>query len=56
MALELAAARLRHAAAFGMYSRYVDGLAASVPDDAGDYERGAVRILEHGYTPPVADR
>ncbi|GAA4568635.1 carboxymuconolactone decarboxylase family protein [Micromonospora coerulea] len=37
------------AAAFCMYNRYVDGLAAFTPDDPRAYEMGARHLVEHGY-------
>ncbi len=37
------------AATFCMFNRYVDGLATPVPDDPGAYQRGAARLVEHGY-------
>jgi uncharacterized peroxidase-related enzyme len=39
------------AAAFCMYNRYVDGLAAVTPDDPEAYARMAERIVAHGYLP-----
>ncbi|WP_119726569.1 carboxymuconolactone decarboxylase family protein [Thermomonospora amylolytica] len=40
------------AAAFCMYNRYVDGLAATAPEDPAVYEFAAQRIVEHGYLGP----
>ncbi len=37
------------AAAFCMFNRYVDGLAAWTPDDPTVYRASAARVLEHGY-------
>ena len=37
------------AAAFCMYNRYVDGLAAIVPEDPEVYERNARRVATKGY-------
>lgn len=41
------------AAAFCMYNRYVDGLAAWTPDDGDDYRQRAQFIAEHGYSMPA---
>ena len=38
------------AAAFCMYNRYVDGLGAVAPGDAGTYARMADFVMERGYT------
>lgn len=46
------------AAAFCMYNRYVDGLAAWTPDDNEGYRQRARMVAEHGYVIPpgaVAD-
>jgi len=37
------------AAAFCMYNRYVDGLAAWTPDDREGYRQQAKQVVEHGY-------
>jgi uncharacterized peroxidase-related enzyme len=37
------------AAAFCMYNRYVDGLAAVTPGDPAHYETAASRLIEFGY-------
>jgi uncharacterized peroxidase-related enzyme len=37
------------AAAFSMYNRYVDGLAAITPDDPAAYTHMANRIVDRGY-------
>ena len=37
------------AAAFCMFNRYVDGLAANTPADLGTYEPRARQVAEHGY-------
>ncbi|SCG73811.1 uncharacterized peroxidase-related enzyme [Micromonospora inositola] len=37
------------AAAFCMYNRYVDGLAAFTPEDPRAYEMGARHLVAHGY-------
>ena len=37
------------AAAFCMFNRYVDGLAAWTPDDAEAYRKSAARVVDHGY-------
>lgn len=37
------------AAAFCMFNRYVDGLAAMTPDDPAAYAENAERIVNHGY-------
>ena len=44
------------AAAFCMYNRYVDGLAAWTPDDRDGYRQRAQLVVEHGYAgqPAVA--
>jgi alkylhydroperoxidase family enzyme len=44
------------AAVFCMYNRYVDGLAAIVPEDPALYAAGAQRLIEHGYLPPALAR
>jgi uncharacterized peroxidase-related enzyme len=41
------------AAAFCMYNRYVDGLAAVTPDDPEGYAQVATMIVEHGYLAAV---
>ncbi len=41
------------AAAFCMYNRYVDGLAAATPDDPGVYATAAERLATKGYVRPV---
>jgi uncharacterized peroxidase-related enzyme len=41
------------AAAFCMFNRYVDGLAATEPDDPGAYAAGAQRLISQGYLPPA---
>lgn len=38
------------AAAFCMYNRYVDGLAAVAPTDVETYTRMATFVMERGYT------
>jgi len=38
------------AALFCLYNRYVDGLATSLPEDAGYFDVLADRIVNHGYT------
>jgi uncharacterized peroxidase-related enzyme len=40
------------AAAFCMYNRYVDGLAAWTPTDPEAYQEMGERIVEHGYLRP----
>jgi hypothetical protein len=40
------------AAAFCMYNRYVDGLAAWTPDDGDGYRQRAQFVAEHGYSMP----
>ena len=42
------------AAAFCMFNRYVDGLATWAPDDEKAYEAMGRRVVEQGYTAPVA--
>jgi uncharacterized peroxidase-related enzyme len=42
------------AAAFCMFNRYVDGLAAMAPDDPVLYAAGAQRLVMHGYLMPPA--
>jgi uncharacterized peroxidase-related enzyme len=37
------------AAAFCMFNRYVDGLAAWTPEDPAVYRNSAARVVEHGY-------
>lgn len=37
------------AAAFCMFNRYVDGLAANTPADLASYEKRAAQVAEHGY-------
>ncbi len=44
------------AAVFGMYNRYVDGLATIAPEDPALYAAGAQRLIEHGYLPPALAR
>jgi uncharacterized peroxidase-related enzyme len=41
------------AAAFCMFNRYVDGLAAWTPDDPAAYEAMGKRIVERGYLAPA---
>ena len=43
------------AAAFCMFNRYVDGLAASAPDDPAAYAAGAQRLIMQGYLMPPAE-
>ncbi|MBK7977023.1 MAG: peroxidase-related enzyme [Deltaproteobacteria bacterium] len=43
------------AAAFCMYNRYVDGLAAVTPTDPTLYDQMAERIVADGYRMPAAD-
>ena len=40
------------AAAFCMFNRYVDGLAAPVPDDPAMYAMSSKHLIEHGYRLP----
>jgi uncharacterized peroxidase-related enzyme len=40
------------AAAFCMFNRYVDGMAALTPEDPGYYTVTGQRLAEHGYLPP----
>ena len=40
------------AAAFSMFNRYVDGLAALTPEDPAYYAATGQRLAEHGYAPP----
>jgi uncharacterized peroxidase-related enzyme len=40
------------AAAFCMFNRYVDGLAALTPDDPGYYTATGERLAQYGYAPP----
>jgi uncharacterized peroxidase-related enzyme len=40
------------AAAFSMFNRYVDGLAALTPEDPAYYAATGQRLAEHGYLPP----
>jgi uncharacterized peroxidase-related enzyme len=40
------------AAAFCMFNRYVDGLAALTPDDPAYYAATGQHLAEHGYIPP----
>jgi len=40
------------AAAFCMFNRYVDGLAALTPDDPAYYAATGARLAERGYAPP----
>jgi uncharacterized peroxidase-related enzyme len=42
------------AAMFCMFNRYVDGLAATTPDDPASYAAGAQRLIRDGYLPPPA--
>ncbi|GLW09377.1 carboxymuconolactone decarboxylase [Microtetraspora sp. NBRC 13810] len=42
------------AAAFCMFNRYVDGLAATVPEDPAAYAAMAERIVTHGYGSTVS--
>jgi uncharacterized peroxidase-related enzyme len=39
------------AAAFSMFNRYVDGLAAVTPDDPAYYAATGQRLADHGYAP-----
>jgi uncharacterized peroxidase-related enzyme len=41
------------AAAFCMFNRYVDGLAAWTPQDAEGYRQRARHVAEHGYAAPL---
>jgi uncharacterized peroxidase-related enzyme len=41
------------AAAFCMFNRYVDGLAAWTPTDAEGYRQRAQHVAEHGYATPL---
>jgi uncharacterized peroxidase-related enzyme len=41
------------AAAFCMYSRYVDGLATSTPTDTDGYRQRAMFVASHGYSAVV---
>ena len=43
------------AAAFCMFNRYVNGLAASAPDDPAAYAAGAQRLIMQGYLMPPAE-
>jgi uncharacterized peroxidase-related enzyme len=43
------------AAAFCMFNRYVDGLAAIAPDDPALYAAGARRLVKDGYLAPAAE-
>jgi uncharacterized peroxidase-related enzyme len=43
------------AAVFCMFNRYVDGLAATAPDDPALYAAGAQRLIKHGYLPRSAE-
>ena len=43
------------AAAFCMFNRYVDGLAAVTPEDPAAYTRMAERIVVHGYAPMASE-
>ena len=40
------------AAAFSMYNRYVDGLAALTPEDPKAYDEMGARLARDGYNPP----
>jgi len=40
------------AAAFCMFNRYVDGLAAVTPDDPAYYAAAGQHLADHGYAPP----
>ena len=42
------------AAAFCMFNRYVDGLAALTPTDPAAYEMMTQMIIEQGYVRPLA--
>ena len=42
------------AAAFCMYNRYVDGLAATTPTDPQAYKEAADLIVTHGYLAPLS--
>ncbi|MHB1920775.1 MAG: carboxymuconolactone decarboxylase family protein [Chitinophagaceae bacterium] len=41
------------AAAFCMFNRYVDGLAANTPTDLSSYTPRAKQVAEHGYGPHI---
>jgi uncharacterized peroxidase-related enzyme len=41
------------AAAFCMFNRYVDGLAANTPTDLSTYAPRAKQVAEHGYGPHI---
>lgn len=41
------------AAAFCLFNRYVDGLAARTPNDAEGYRQRARHVAEHGYAAPL---
>ena len=43
------------AAAFCMFNRYVDGLAAIAPDDPAVYVAGARRLVKDGYLAAAAE-
>jgi uncharacterized peroxidase-related enzyme len=43
------------AAAFCMFNRYVDGLAASAPEDPAVCAAGAQRLIRDGYLMPLAE-
>jgi hypothetical protein len=38
-----------------MFNRYVDGLAATAPDDPAVYAAGARRLVRDGYLDPAAE-
>ena len=40
------------AATFCMFNRYVDGLAAPIPDDPAQYQMSAAHLVMHGYQVP----
>ena len=42
------------AAAFCMFNRYVDGLAATIPTDPGVYEVIGRNLADNGYRPPIS--
>jgi uncharacterized peroxidase-related enzyme len=43
------------AAAFCMFNRYVDGLAATTPSDPAEYRERARHVAQHGYRLAAAD-
>ena len=44
------------AAVFCMYNRYVDGLAATAPEDPALYAARARLLIKQGYLPPALAR